>query len=218
MMTREEAIEILEEELQFPSKPDLVRKHHPFPEAIKVALTALRGSTKEMVDRMRSERIEAHDENLGLFLRRNEKSEFPVRLRELRAVQWEIEYSDLSPIDERFNVSAQAYAVLRCRALGGLQCTGRDGESDSYAAVVLDNLSEDGLVIVRVQVIFGPLSGGIIRQGDNFLPANPAVKPSGYSIPGGRAARTMDEKLPGPLLVQSLNESGKISDVRDIFP
>lgn len=56
MMTREEAIEILSDE----ELSRLIEEFHGAKEALDLALTALRGPTREMVERMRGEWIAKH--------------------------------------------------------------------------------------------------------------------------------------------------------------
>ena len=49
-MTREEAIKVIEEAIKL--NPSLEKKQHPAIESMKVSLTALRGPTREMVERV----------------------------------------------------------------------------------------------------------------------------------------------------------------------
>lgn len=68
-MTREEAIKVIEEAIKL--NPSLEKKQHPAIESMKVSLTALRGPTREMVERMRGywmhKKIQSSNSVTGYF-------------------------------------------------------------------------------------------------------------------------------------------------------
>src|SRR5699024_1966210 len=117
-----------------------------------------------------------------------------------------------------FNVCADRHA-----GLGGLLLDFFDGgcgqrQQQGSAAVILCDFSKNRLVLVRGQMIFGPLAGRIIRNQTDSFSACPMGSLQLLGIAGIWTALPVDEKLPGFLLVEGFLYPRKITAICAIAP
>src|SRR5699024_3549643 len=116
------------------------------------------------------------------------------------------------------NISTDRQTGLSSIPLDLFDSGNRQGQQQSSAAVILCDFAKNRLVLVRGQMIFGPLAGRIIRNQTDSFSACPMGSLQLLGIAGIWTALPVDEKLPGFLLVEGFLYPRKITAICAIAP